>query len=247
MSIALTHNTLILDNLRILRDRIAISCQNAQRDPLSVQLLLATKTVEVSTIQAVINKGFGLIGENKIQELSHKFPLLQDIPAHIKPIFPRETHFIGHLQTNKIKEAVMFSDCIQSVDRLSLAYKLNAYCQSIGKIQNILIQINTSFEPTKMGISPDLLFDFLNEIKTMTHLNIKGFMTLGLNSNDEIHVRRGFALLRTLNEEAQHLNLITKTATILSMGMSNDLEWAIAEGATLIRVGSAIFGNRVLV
>ncbi len=244
MPTAFPHNSIILNNLQTLRVRIANACQSVQRDPLSVQLLLATKTVDAATIQTVIDRGFGLIGENKIQELVYKVPLLTGIPTNVTPIFFRETHFIGTLQSNKIKEAIMFSDCIQSVDRLSLAYKLNMHCQAIGKIQNILIQVNTSNEISKMGIAPDMLFDLLNELQKMRYLNIQGFMTLGLNSKDELLVRQGFSLLRKLNENARYLNLIPESATTLSMGMSNDLEWAIAEGATLIRVGSAVFGSR---
>lgn len=238
----LKQKNIILNNLQILQDRIHTACLKNMRDPSSVQLLLATKTQDIETINIALDAGFGLIGENKIQELSSKIPLLS---KHKTLIMPRENHFIGHLQSNKLKDAVRFADCIQSIDQLNLALKLNNYCLSINKIQDIYIQVNTSQELSKYGLDPDYFLEFLSQIQSCLNLNIKGLMTLGLQSEDEALVRQGFTKLRELSISARKLGLIPQDALTLSMGMSNDLEWAIAEGATLIRVGAAVFGARV--
>lgn len=222
-------------------ERMAKACALANRNSDDVKLLLATKTQPVAKIQAAIDLGFGMIGENRTHEVTEKFPQLH--PAdHL--IMPYEQHFIGHLQTNKVKDIFPYIQCYQSVDRDSLVKRLHAECENSDVSRDIFVQVNISHEDSKQGLHPDQLFAFLEKLANYPRLNIRGLMTIGLNADDEISVRKGYANLRTLSEEAITKGLMPITATELSMGMSDDLEWAILEGATMIRVGSAVFGAR---
>ena len=231
----------IQHNLNQILDRINKAAQASGRQPEDILLLLATKTQPIQDIQEAIDLGFGLIGENRAQEVTEKFPHIQ--PAD-KIIMPYQQHFIGHLQTNKVRAIFPYVQCIQSVDRASLAEKLQAECEKQNETREIFVQVNVSFEASKQGLATDQLFPFLENLQQLPMLKIRGLMTIGLNADDEKSVREGYALLRSLNEEAIAQGLMPKTATELSMGMSHDLEWAIAEGATMIRVGSAVFGIR---
>ncbi len=231
----------IQHNLDLILNRIEKAAHNANRSTSDIQLLLATKTQPVELIQEAIDLGFGLIGENRAQEVTEKFPHIH--PAD-KIIMPYEQHFIGHLQTNKVKAIFPYVQCIQSVDRLSLAEKLHAECEKHGESREIFIQVNVSEEESKQGLNPHDLFSFLEDLKNYPLLKIRGLMTIGLNADDEKSVREGYALLRSLKEHSIEQGLMLASANELSMGMSHDLEWAIAEGATMIRVGSAVFGAR---
>lgn len=227
--------------LDTISERIHNACILAKRDPSSVNLLLATKTQPVDRINAAIELGYGLIGENRAQEVIEKSPHLLTVKTAITP---RENHFIGHLQSNKIKQIFHSIDCFQSIDRISIAEKLNAFCEKEQSQKDILVQFNVSNEESKHGAKLADFEPLLSYIHHCNWLNVRGFMTIGLNSDDEQKVREGFQLLRALNEKAITQQLIPNDATHLSMGMSHDLEWAIQEGATIIRVGSAIFGER---
>ena len=231
----------IQTNLNQILDRITNAAQASGRKPEDILLLLATKTQPIERIQEAIDLGFGLIGENRAQEVTDKFPHIQRAD-HI--IMPYQQHFIGHLQTNKIRAIFPYVQCIQSVDRTSLAEKLHAECEKQNETREIFIQVNVSKEESKQGLATDQLFPFLETLQQFPMLKIRGLMTIGLNADDEKSVREGYAHLKTLNEEAITQGLMPNTATELSMGMSHDLEWAIAEGATMIRVGSAVFGAR---
>ena len=201
-----------------------------------VKLLLATKTVEPERIRMAIQAGATLIGENKVQEYQQKAAALQDVVC--------ERHFIGHLQTNKVKEILKFVTCIQSVDRMSLAEKLNAHAQAADKQLDIYIQINTSGEQSKSGVPPKEAFGLMEGIAGLSNLRVKGLMTIGLFSDEEIPVRKSFSLLREFRTEGQQKGLLPSGELELSMGMSGDMDWAIQEGSTMVRVGSAVFGKR---
>ncbi len=231
----------IQHNLEVILNRIEKAAHNVGRSSSEIQLLLATKTQPIELIQRAIDLGFGLIGENRAQEVTEKFP---HIHTADKTIMPYEQHFIGHLQTNKVKAIFPYIQCIQSVDRFSLAEKLHAECEKQEQSREIFIQVNVSEEESKQGLNPHDLSAFLEELKAFPLLKMRGLMTIGLNANDEQSVRKGYALLRSLNEHSIEQGLMPASAKELSMGMSNDLEWAIAEGATMIRVGSAVFGER---
>lgn len=232
----------IQHNLDQILNRIEKSAQASGRKTSDIQLLLATKTQPIELIQQAIDLGFGLIGENRAQEVIEKLP---HIHSAQKIITPYQQHFIGHLQTNKIRAIFPYIQCIQSVDRLSLAEKLHAECEKHNQSREIFIQVNVSSEESKQGIDPHGLFHFLEELKAFPLLKMRGLMTIGLNADDEKSVREGYQMLYTLNHQAITENLIPACANELSMGMSHDLEWAIAEGATMIRVGSAVFGARL--
>lgn len=227
----------IRDNIASILQRIEIACERSGRNPNEVKLLLATKTVPVERIKIAFEAGQTLIGENKIQEIKEKYEGLEDSP--------HETHFIGHLQTNKIKEILKYGvTCIQSVDRLRLAEKLNQRLIFEKKEIDVLIQVNTSFEESKFGVAPENAVELIEQVSRMERIRIKGLMTIGLFSAETEEVRRCFRLLRDLQQQVIGMNIPNVAMPELSMGMSGDLETAIEEGATIIRVGTAIFGKR---
>lgn len=227
----------IRDNIARILQRIEIACERSGRNPNEVKLLLATKTVPVERIKTAFEAGQTLIGENKIQEIKEKYEGLKDSP--------HETHFIGHLQTNKIKEILKYGvTCIQSVDRLRLAEKLNQRLIFEKKEIDVLIQVNTSFEESKFGVAPENAVELIEQVSRMERIRIKGLMTIGLFSAETEKVRRCFRLLRDLQQQVIGMNIPNVAMPELSMGMSGDLETAIEEGATIIRVGTAIFGKR---
>lgn len=226
----------ITENLKLIHQRIEAACHNAGRDPKEVRLLLATKTVVAERIRFALQQGEHLLGENKVQELEQKGPLLKDLHPEI--------HFIGHLQTNKIKNVISWASCIQSVDRLKLARKLHHRLGIENRTIDAYIQVNTSYEESKFGIPPEKALELIKEVSQFNTIRIKGLMTIGLFSAEKEKVRKCFRLLKSLQQEAKKLNLPGVTLDELSMGMSGDLEIAIEEGATIVRVGTAIFGKR---
>ena len=159
---------------------------------------------------------------------------------------PHTNHFIGHLQTNKIKDLLKYDvSCIQSLDRLDLAEKLHQRLQFENKTIEVLIQVNTSFEESKFGASPDNAIELVKQIAQLETLKIKGLMTIGLFSAETEKVRKCFQLLKNIQQQIIALKIPNVEMQELSMGMSGDMETAIAEGATIIRVGTAIFGQRI--
>lgn len=229
------------DNIRInlahIHARITRATLAAGRIPGDVKLLLATKTVPAARIREALEAGYTLIAENKVQELKEKFEALKDLP--------HENHFIGHLQSNKIKDLLKYDvTCLQSLDRLDLAEKLHQKLLSENRTMEVLIQVNTSGEESKFGIDPSRAVDFTRAVAGLETLRVKGLMTIGLFSTDTEKVRRCFRLLHALRDEIGALGLAGVEMKELSMGMSGDLETAIAEGATMVRVGTAVFGQR---
>ena len=228
----------ILQNIEIIKQRIAAACARVGRKPEEVKLLLATKTVTPERIKIALKTGNTLIAENKIQELKEKYEALKEVP--------HTNHFIGHLQTNKIKEILRYEvSCVESVDRIDLAQKLHNRLASEGKELNIFIQVNTSNEESKFGADPAEVLDLVKQVAQLSTLHIKGLMTIGLFSAETEKVRACFKLLKHLQQEIIALGLPNVDPQELSMGMSGDLETAIEEGATIVRVGTAIFGQRI--
>ncbi len=228
---------LILKNLQTVHNRIKTACERSNRDSNEIRLLLATKTVDPNRILFALKQGENLLGENKVQELKKKGPALKELRPEI--------HFIGHLQTNKIKEVVKWTTCIESIDRLQLAEKLHNYLVLENKTINVFVQVNTTYEKSKFGVAPEKALQFIEQIATFDTLKVKGLMTIGLFSAAPEKVRRCFKLLKSIQQKAQNLNLPNVELNELSMGMSGDLEIAIEEGATIVRVGTAIFGERI--
>ena len=227
----------IRENIETVKARMRAACIHSGRDPESVRLLLATKTVSAETIRQALIFDKNLLGENKVQELSQKHSQLIATGT--------EFHFIGHLQTNKVKQVLKYASCIQSVDRLELVQKLDQRLQFEGRNLDIFIQVNTSYEESKFGISPENAISLAREISKYDTLKVKGLMTIGLFGAEQKRLRKCFRLLRNLKSEIKDLNLANFAPDELSMGMSNDLETAIEEGATIVRVGTAVFGDRI--
>ena len=228
----------ILHNLNVINDRIKNACEKSGRRTDEVRLLLATKTVSSDRIKIALEYGQTLIAENKVQELKEKYEDLKDV-LH-------ENHFIGHLQTNKIKDILKYGvSCIQSLDRLELAEKLHQRLLAENKAIAVLIQVNTSNEESKFGIDPNEAIELIKKVSHYSTLKIKGLMTIGLFSAETEKVRACFKILKKLQQDIIQENIPNVEMTELSMGMSGDLETAIEEGATIVRVGTAVFGARI--
>jgi pyridoxal phosphate enzyme (YggS family) len=224
------------DRLAAVRRRVAAAAAAAGRDPGGIAVLLATKTQDAATIRAVLTlpAAAGLLrGENRVQELVAKGPALADLPT--------PTHLIGPLQSNKINAALRWVTCVESVASDRLADALSARVGPDHRL-DVMVQVNVSGEETKHGVTPDGALALAHHVGTLPGLRLTGFMTIGAHTDDETVVRAGFATLRAIRDTAVADGLTT--ATHLSMGMTGDLEAAIAEGATIVRVGTAVFGPR---
>jgi pyridoxal phosphate enzyme (YggS family) len=224
--------TQIAQKLEEVRNRIAAAAHKAGRNPAMVRLVAVSKTVPVELIREAMAAGQRLFGENYLQEARGKIATLA---AGVS------WHFIGHLQSNKAKGAVELFELIHGVDRLKLAQALNTAAASLGKLQDILLQVNLAGEASKSGAPPDAVPDLLREISQFPHLRVLGLMTMPPFLAPEA-VRPFFRALRELRDRLLQKNL--GPLPELSMGMSGDYEVAVAEGATLVRIGTAIFGQR---
>ncbi len=228
---------MIKDNIAKVRSQIAEACRKAGRDPEEITLIAVTKTAPIEAIQEAIDAGVTHAAENRVQEAEGKFPsLLARNPG-------LSTHIIGHLQSNKAKDAVKVCSLIQSVDSLKLAQEIEKQAAKLNKTVDILVQFNTAREEQKFGAAPEEAFELVEGISHLEHVRIKGFMTMAPYTEDQGIIRKTFADLRMLRDDiAQRfegdINVETK---VLSMGMSGDLAIAIEEGSTMVRVGSAIF------
>ena len=227
----------VLENLSQILKRIEQACEKSGRRAGEVKLLMATKTVSPERIKIALRAGQTLIGENKVQEVKEKYEALKDTP--------HELHFIGHLQTNKIKDILRYGvSCVQSLDRWELAEKLHHRLTFEKKKINVFIQVNTSGEESKFGVHPHQALALVQQVAQLDTLQIRGLMTIGLFSAETEKVRPCFRLLKTIQMQIRALGLPNVSVDDLSMGMSGDLELAIEEGATIVRVGTAIFGKR---
>lgn len=220
--------------LRAVQEKIEQTCNKIGRQSNEIELVLVTKGVESVRVKSVYDLGHRSFGENKVQELTQKKDLL---PANIN------WHFIGHLQTNKAKLLIKQVVLIQSCDRIELAQELQKQAEKVSETVEILLQVNASGESTKHGFRPELVEQAVVKMKTFSRLKIRGLMTIGPNTQDERPIRAAFSKLRNLqtNLKKQFSNLDWH---YLSMGMSSDFEYAIEEGANLLRIGTAVFGER---
>ena len=219
-----------------IRDTMAQAARAAGRDPAAVQLCAACKTRTVEEVRFSAGLPIDLFGENHVQELVEK----TDAGAYEgKP-----GHFIGHLQTNKVNKVVGRAALIQSVDSQRLLEKIDAAAARLGLVQDILLEINIGEESSKSGVTQDSLWPLLDEAAAREHLRLRGLMAIPPADADESQTRRFFARMRELLEKAAALGLPNAQMDILSMGMSGDYAAAIAEGATIVRVGTAIYGAR---
>jgi pyridoxal phosphate enzyme (YggS family) len=219
-----------------IEQRIRQAAVAAGRPPESVRLVAVSKTKPIQMIRAAIAAGATDIGENYVQEAREKFAALGALPV--------AWHFIGHLQTNKAKYVVRIFDLIHSVDNLKLAQEVNRQAEKINKVQEILIQVNNSGEEGKSGIPAKDAPALIEAIAPLANIRVRGLMTLPPYFDDPERARPYFRALRLLRDEILEKDIPNISMTQLSMGMTGDFEAAIAEGATLVRIGTALFGRR---
>lgn len=225
----------IARRLAEIQGRIAAAAHRAGRDPAEVRLVAVSKTVGLEALRQAVAAGQRLFGENYLQEAQRKM-------AALGPEV--EWHFIGHLQSNKAKGAVGRFALIHSLDRLSLAEALEKAAARLGVVHEVLVQVNLAGEASKSGVAPEAAADLLRELKRCSHLRVRGLMTLPPFFPDPEAVRPYFRALRELRDRLAAQGLSDTGLPELSMGMSSDFEVAVEEGATLIRVGTALFGPR---
>lgn len=238
----------ISKNLQEIQERIQKAAEECGRDPQSIRLVAVSKTKPAEMLRQAAAAGATIFGENYIQEAREKIAELESLDV--------EWHFIGHLQSNKIKDMLGFAAMLHSLDRPSLARKLQSALERLAADRPsgapsagqpplpfpVLVQVNTSEEDSKFGCHPEDAAALVDLVESLPLLDLQGFMTIGLFSDDEEAVRRGFRHLREIRDTAEQR--LGRRLPELSMGMSGDFELAIAEGATIVRLGSSVFGRR---
>jgi pyridoxal phosphate enzyme (YggS family) len=225
----------VAENLSAVKERMAKAAARAGRDPEGITLVAVTKTVPVERIREAIDAGQRVFGENRVQEAQAKVEALgRDI----------QWHLIGHLQRNKVRWVCDLFDLIHSVDSLPLAQDINARAARHGLVMPILIQVNIGDETTKSGVIASETLALVQQVATLPHVTIQGLMCIPPAVDIAEHARPSFVQLRTLTEQIARERIPNVAMSTVSMGMSHDFEVAIEEGATMVRVGSAIFGPR---
>jgi len=222
----------IVDNIRRTLDRVRAAEQRYGTEAEEVRVIGITKTLGSEVILEALREGITEIGENRVQEAERKF---SEAEGNYKK------HLVGHLQTNKVKKALEIFDVIHSVDSLKLAAKISAQ-GAVGK--ELLLEVNTTGESTKFGVEPEKVIDILSEISETASLHIDGLMTIGPHTDNEKEIRAAFKILKQLYDKASNSRIDGIKMKNLSMGMTNDFEIAIEEGATMVRIGRALFGER---
>ncbi len=226
----------ISSNISLIRQRIEAACARCERDPQSVRLMAVSKTVALERIREALEAGITLLGENYVQEAREKIPVIGRAA---------EWHMIGHLQTNKVKYVVNLFDWIHSVDRLELARELDKRAGQNNRRLNILIEVNVSGEESKNGMEPDAALELVRQISLLPNIRVRGLMTMPPYSDNPENSRPYFQALRKLRDKIGAAAIPSIRMDELSMGMTDDFEVAIEEGTTIIRVGRAIFGERM--
>lgn len=233
----------VAGRLAVVRERIAAAARAAGREPGEVRLLVATKTQPPEAVREALAAGVDLIGENRVQELVAKAPAVADRVAD----GTLQVHMIGHLQRNKINQVLATATGLETLDSLDLARAISDRCVRDGRTLDVMVQVNVTGEASKSGVAPEDAVALATAVAALPGLRLTGFMTIGAPLADatEQTVRAGFARLRAVRDEVVASGAPgTAAARELSMGMTNDLELAVAEGATVVRVGTAVFGPR---
>jgi PLP dependent protein len=218
-------------NLEQIQQKINEACEKANRNPEEITVIAVTKYVSVERAKEAIDAGIKNLGENRDEGIFEKWEVLRDKPTW---------HFIGTLQTRKVKNIIDKVEYIHSVDRISLAEEIN---KRAGKKVNCLVQVNVSSEESKHGIAPNETIDFIEQLRTFENITVAGLMTMAPLTNDEEVLRNCFRKLRELRGQVQDRHLEFAPCNELSMGMSNDYVIAIEEGATMVRIGTALVGE----
>lgn len=227
----------IVENVKAVQASLKEKLAQTGRETDEVLVVAVTKTHPVETIESALKAGIRHFGENKVQEARRKLPFITE---------PYEGfHYIGRLQTNKINALLeMEPILIHSIDSLNLAVNLNKRCETRGRVQDILVQVNTTGEQSKSGCEPGETIELVQQISDLPNLRVKGLMTIGLMSDDAEKTRPSFKLLKELFDELKNKENAGYEMRWLSMGMSGDYLTAIEEGANIIRLGSVLFGER---
>jgi len=228
---------MIREHLASIQKNISLICQRLGRNPAEITLVGVTKYATVEKIKEALACGLTDVGENKVQEAEKKFPQLDSIAPKLR------THMIGHLQTNKVKDALKYFDLIQSVDSLKLAQEIDKQATKINRIVNILVQVNTSGEDQKYGVEKTQVLGLLEQMAVLKHLRILGLMTMAAFTEDREAVHTSFRSLREIRDQVAkkfggHERIKMQ---YLSMGMTDDYEIALEEGSNMVRIGRAIF------
>lgn len=226
--------SIIAANIQEVLKQVTMSALKSNRNPSDIQIVTVTKTVPVERIREAVGAGAAILGENRVQELVDKHPQVEGV----------EWHLIGHLQTNKVKYITDKITLLHSLDSIGLAEELNKRMNAAGRVLDVLVQVNVADETTKFGIRPDNTIDFIDSLRELTGIKVKGLMTIGPYVTDPEEVRPVFRQLRELAGKVKNMDFPGVEMVHLSMGMSNDYTVAVEEGATLIRLGSIIFGSR---
>ena len=226
---------MILENIKQVEENIIKSCEKVGRDPKEVTLIAVSKTKPYTAIEEALPSGVLDYGENKVQELTEKYEIL---PKDIR------WHMIGHLQRNKVKYLVGKVELIHSVDSLRLANQIETEFAKKNEIANILIEVNMANEESKFGITSETTEQLVREISKLEHIRIKGLMTIAPYTDNPETNRVYFRNMKKLSVDIEEKNIDNVSMNVLSMGMTGDYQVAIEEGATMVRVGTGIFGER---
>lgn len=227
---------MIRDNIETIRSRIRAACARAGRNPEDVALLAVSKTFPAGAIAEAFAAGIRDVGENYVQELLEKREQLDTLPIR--------WHFIGHLQSNKVKYIAGWVHLIHAVDNPGLAHEVNKRGLQANRVIDVLVEVNTTGEQTKFGVKPEETVEFVESLAEFQNIRVAGLMTMGPFLPDPEGSRPMFQTLRLLKNDVARLNQPNVDMKHLSMGMTGDFEVAIDEGATIIRIGTAIFGTR---
>lgn len=225
----------VAENLKTIRERVDAACERAGRRPEEVTLIAVSKTKPLSMLQEAYRAGARDFGENKVQEILEKYP---EMPEDAR------FHMIGHLQTNKVKQVVGKTVLIHSVDSLHLAEKIEQEAAKRDLTADILLEVNVAREESKFGLMLEEVIPLLEEVKNLPHVRVRGLMTIAPNVENPEENRKHFKKLYQLYVDIKSKNIDNGTMSVLSMGMTGDFEVAVEEGATMIRVGTGIFGSR---
>ena len=229
-------NPMIAENIAAVRARVQSICGKMGREADSVQLVAVSKTFGYEVVEEALGAGMRDFGENYVQELEAKHRQLAERPVR--------WHFVGHLQTNKVKYIAPYVDLIHSVDNLRLAQELQKRAVQAGRTLDVLIEVHTTDEATKYGVDPHRVVELAKEISRLDHVRLQGLMTMGPFSEDPGDSRPSFRTVMELKRSVENQGIEGVTMDRLSMGMTHDYEVAIEEGSTIIRIGTAIFGPR---
>lgn len=225
----------ISENIENIRKNIDAACKRSGRDPKDVLLLAVSKTVDVDRIKVAVDCGLNSLGENRVQEIMEKYePMGENVKWHL----------IGHLQTNKVKYIIDKVELIHSVESIKLAEEINKQAKKHNLVMDVLVEVNMADEESKFGVKPEETESFIRELALMDNIRVRGLMTVAPNVENGEENRVYFRNMKQLLVDINAKNINNINMDILSMGMTGDYETAVEEGATIVRVGTGIFGKR---